>query len=119
MGLVGLESMNGSIEFRKDRSRCSNLARILEMNVFRQAIEAATRDLDFKEASAINHNGDASPNMELRLQNQRKGHNDLLIALKLMTEPLDEAPPDPIPDYGAGEEAAKLANAGWEPVQQV
>jgi hypothetical protein len=104
------------LDFRSDRARCSHLARILEMPTFKLAVEAAMEDLDLKEASLIQNNGDASSNMELRLLNQRMGHTLLLAAFKVMTEPLTDAPPEPEPDYGAGEEAAKLANAGWEPV---
>jgi hypothetical protein len=105
-----------STEFRGERSRCSALARILDMPTFKAAVEAAKKDMDFKEASMINHASDASPNLELRLLNQRKGMTEFLVTLQLMTEPLTDAPPEPEPDYGAGEEAAKLANAGWEPV---
>jgi hypothetical protein len=103
-------------EYRQDRSRCSALARIMAMPTFQAAIAAAMQDMDFKEASIIQNNGDASPHMELRLLNQRMGVTLFITALKLMTEPLESAPPEPEPDYGAGEEAAKLANAGWEPV---
>lgn len=100
-------------EFRSDRSRCSHLQRILEMNTFKQAVEAAMQDMAYREASIINHTMDASPTLELRLLNQRKGVTEFLVALELMTKPEESAPPDPEPDYGAGEEMAKLANTGW------
>lgn len=104
-------------DFRSDRSRCSHLSRIMEMSVFKQAVAAVFEDLSLTEAQILNHNLDASSNLELRLQNCRKGHNDFLYALKMYCEPLADAPQEPLPDYGAGEEAAKLAGAetGWLP----
>lgn len=106
-------------DFRSDRSRCSHLSRIMDMSVFKQAVAAAFEDLALDEAHVLNKNADATPNLELRLLNQRKGAGDLLLALKLMCKPLDTAPPESPPDYSAGEQAAKLAfgteQEGWLP----
>ncbi len=80
------------------------------------AIEAVFEDLAMTEAYLINKNLDASPNLELRLQNTRKGHWDFLNALKLMCEPIGDAPSDPKITYGEDEAAAKLEETGWSNV---
>lgn len=90
------------------------LRRLLETAVFQQAVQAVFEDLDLTEAAMINRNPDASPNLELRLQNNRKGHNDFLFALKMMCEPHEKAPEMPEETYGAEQQ-----KDGWLPAEQL
>jgi hypothetical protein len=107
-------------EFRSERGRCLAIKRIMEMAVFKQMLEAIFSDLDLNEMYLMNHNlANPTPNVEIRLQNQRKGHQDLLHAMKMCCEPEGNAPEMPLEDYGAGEEAAKLMTneSTWQPFE--
>lgn len=106
-------------EFRSDRARCAAIYRVLNMLAFKQMIEAIFTDLEINEAVLMNHNlSNPTPNVEIRLTNQRKGHADFLNAMRMCCEPEGTAPQMPPEDYGAGEEAARMMNeSGWQPVE--
>lgn len=89
------------------------LQRLMDTSVFKEAVAAVFEDLELTEAYTINRNPDASPNLELRLQNQRKGHSDFLNALKLMTMPHEKAPEMPEETYGAEKPE------GWVPAEDL
>lgn len=108
-------------EFRSNKGRCMALARLIAMPTFQNAVTAIFEGLDIDHAHILNNALDASERVEMRLIQQRKGHNDFILALKMLCEPLETAVDDPEPDYGAGEEAARQMSAGdpWtqEPVE--
>lgn len=108
-------------EFRQDRSRCSMLERVLKMPVVKAAFDAAFEDLDNIHARVIEErSSSASPDLELRLMNERKGYLGLRNTLySLLTQPIETAPEEPISDYGAGEQLARQASESWAPVEPV
>jgi hypothetical protein len=107
-------------EFRSERGRCAAIKRVMDMAVVKQMFEAIFTDLDLTEAHLMNHNlSNPSPNVEMRLTNQRKGYTDLLNAMKMCCEPEGNAPEMPLEDYGAGEEAARMMSndSAWQPIE--
>lgn len=88
------------------------------MAVFKQLIEAIFTDLELNEMHLLNQNlGNPTANVEIRLQNQRKGYQDMTNAMRMCCEPevTAQMPPE---EYGAGEEASRMmSESGWSPVE--